>query len=330
MNRPSQRTPHLLLSLLLPTLACAGRQPPPNYVRAEPVKEQPPKPVVVEIPKVMPMPGQLKRGAVPMAVAVRHTPPASHSRRASDVIREANRKATEGPKPEEYINAIMTYDYAAGTLFQVYTAPEHLTDVQLQPGEHVVGKPAIGDNVRWILAKGVAGAAGSEQPHIYIKPTRPDLETTLALNTDRRSYILELHSYDDTYMAAVAWRYPQDDAAQLEAGLEQQAAMASAATPTAVTVDKLNFSYGVAVVNGRPQWVPTQVFDDGHKTYIRFPEAMIEREAPALFVLTSTGDTQLVNYRVKNDTYVVDRLFESAELRIGQQNQEIVRIIRTR
>jgi type IV secretion system protein VirB9 len=57
---------------------------------------------------------------------------------------------------------------------------------------------------------------------------------------------------------------------------------------------------------------------------------MLEREAPALFVISSTGDTQLVNYRVKNDTYVVDRLFESAELRLGQKDQEIVRIVRTR
>jgi type IV secretion system protein VirB9 len=83
-------------------------------------------------------------------------------------------------------------------------------------------------------------------------------------------------------------------------------------------------------VHGRPQWVPTQVFDDGHKTFIRFPEAMLDREAPALFVVSSTGDTQLVNYRVKADTYIVDRLFESAELRLGQQDQEIVQIIRTR
>ena len=76
--------------------------------------------------------------------------------------------------------------------------------------------------------------------------------------------------------------------------------------------------------------MPTQVFDDAHKTYIRFPAAMLDREAPALFVVSSSGDTQLVNYRVKNDTYIVDRLFDSAELRLGQQNQEIVRIVRTR
>ena len=150
----------------------------------------------------------------------------------------------------------------------------------------------------------------NEQQHIYIKPTRPDLDTTLCINTDRRSYILELHSYDEAWMAAVAWRYPQDEVAQLESTLDQQQALAQSSTTTGVSVDKLNFGYGVAVMSGRPQWVPIQVFDDAHKTYIRFPAAMLDREAPALFVVSSTGDTQLVNYRVKNDTYIVDRLFE--------------------
>ena len=324
------RYPYLSLFFLLPALACASRQAPPNYVRAEPVKEEPPRPVVVEIPRPVAVPGQLKRSAVPISVAIRHTPPPPHARRASDVIRDANRKATEGPTDADYFNAIMTYDFAPGALYQIYTAPQHLTDVQLQPGEHLVGKPATGDTIRWVLARGASAAGNSEQQHIYIKPTRPDLETTLALNTDRRSYILELHSYDDTYMAGVAWRYPQDEAAQLETNLEQQQTLIANATPTAVTVEKLNFNYGIRTVNGRPQWVPTQVFDDGHKTFIRFPEAMLDREAPALFVVSSTGDTQLVNYRVKSDTYVVDRLFESAELRLGQKDQEIVQIIRTR
>ena len=84
------------------------------------------------------------------------------------------------------------------------------------------------------------------------------------------------------------------------------------------------------IVHGRPAWVPLQVFDDGHKTFIRFPAAMLDREAPALFVVSSTGDTQLVNYRVKADTYVVDRLFESAELRLGQKDQDVVHILRSR
>jgi type IV secretion system protein VirB9 len=57
---------------------------------------------------------------------------------------------------------------------------------------------------------------------------------------------------------------------------------------------------------------------------------MLNREAPVLFVLASSGDVQVVNYRVRNDYYVVDRLFERAELRLGQKDQEIVRIARDR
>jgi len=57
---------------------------------------------------------------------------------------------------------------------------------------------------------------------------------------------------------------------------------------------------------------------------------MLTREAPALFVLSSTNETQLVNYRVKNDYYIVDRLADRIELRIGQKDQEIVRITRDR
>jgi type IV secretion system protein TrbG len=313
----------------LPVWACASRQPPLRYVRAEPVKEEALKPAIVQVPTPLPLPGQLK----PKRPASLHAHERAETdiRHPSDVIREANRKATEGPAADAFFNAVMNYDYTAGALYQVYTAPERLTDIQLEAGEHLIGKPATGDTIRWVLARGSSSTAGVEQQHVYIKPTRPDLDTTLCINTDRRTYLLELHSYDDTYMAAVAWRYPQEEISQLETNLTQQQALARSTTATGVSIDKLNFGYGVAVMSGRPQWVPTQVFDDGHKTFIRFPAAMLDREAPALFVIANSGgDTQLVNYRVKNDTYVVDRLFEAAELRLGQQSQEIVRIVRTR
>ena len=48
---------------------------------------------------------------------------------------------------------------------------------------------------------------------------------------------------------------------------------------------------------GRPQWVPIQVFDDSHKTYIRFPAAMLDREAPALFVVSTGGGMAVSVYR---------------------------------
>jgi len=42
----------------------------------------------------------------------------------------------------------------------------------------------------------------------------------------------------------------------------------------------------------------------------------------------SGGETALVNYRVKGRYYVVDRLFEEAELRLGEKDQQVVRILK--
>ncbi|SER81920.1 Conjugal transfer protein [Sphingobium sp. YR768] len=42
--------------------------------------------------------------------------------------------------------------------------------------------------------------------------------------------------------------------------------------------------------------------------------------------LGGKGGAQLVNYRVKARFYVVDRIFDVAELRLGTKHQQIVRI----
>jgi type IV secretion system protein TrbG len=309
---------------------CASRQPPPNYVRAMPLVEAAKPPAIVEVPRPLPLPGQLKRVPVP-----RHAMRSASDRNgpAWEVIDDANRKAAAGPDPQAYFNAIMTYDFAPGALYQIYTAPLRLTAIQLQSGEKIVGKPASGDTIRWIMGIGRSGSGGTEEPerqYLYVKPTRAGLHTTLAINTDRRTYYLELHSFEDTYMAAVEFRYPHDELAQIEASTARDEALAKATTASNVNLDAINFSYRITIEKGKPSWVPLQVFDDGRKTFIRFPAAMLNREAPALFVLSSTNEVQLVNYRVKNDFYVVDRLVDKAELRVGQKDQEIVRIWRQR
>lgn len=308
-------------------LAGCATPAPPHYVRAQKQPDPAPRPAIVQVPTPLPLPGQLR----PFRLA--KTDDSSQSgkhRQPADVIRAANRKATSTPDADGYFNAIMTYDYVSGVLFQVYTAPMRLTDIQLQPGEQIVGKPATGDSIRWILGRGTSSAGAGAQQHLYVKPTRPDLDTTIAINTDRRSYLLELHSYPDTYMAAVAWRYPQDELAQLEATSVQEAALAQATTASGITIEALNFGYSIVAKNGHPTWTPTQVFDDGKKTYIRFPPSVATAEMPVLFVVSSTNETQLVNYRTKNLFLIVDRLFQEAELRLGQADQEIVRIVRGR
>ncbi len=311
----------LALFFLLP--ACAARTPQPAFVQARTIPEPVRPPAVVTVPRPMPLPGQLKR------LPVEPKEPETEHRESWRVIENANQQATQAPSEYGYFNAIMTYDYAPGALYQVYSAPLRITAIALQPGEQLTGPPAIGDTVRWVIAPGKSMVSGSVQRHVYVKPTRPGLQTTLTLTTDRRTYFIELHSWKETAMAAVSWRYPQDEIAAAEDAAAVDTARSRGVTSTQIQLDAINFGYRVEVKSGRPSWVPVQVFDDGQKTFIRFPQEMLRREAPALFVLSGANDTQLVNYRVKNETYVVDRLFDAAELRIGADSQEIVRIVRT-
>ncbi|TIO48499.1 MAG: P-type conjugative transfer protein TrbG, partial [Mesorhizobium sp.] len=71
-----------------------------------------------------------------------------------------------------------------------------------------------------------------------------------------------------------------------------------------------------------------RAFDDGSKVYIEFPRRIDQGEAPPLFIVGADGSSELVNYRVRGNYYIVDRLFAAAELRLGTKRQQVIRISR--
>ena len=102
---------------------------------------------------------------------------------------------------------------------------------------------------------------------------------------------------------------------------------ASAVAAEGVDLSALRFRYKISGDN--PPWRPLQAFDDQRRVYIQFPAGIAQGEMPPLFVIAPEGGSQLVNYRVRGNTMIVDRLFAAAELRLGQDSQQIVRINRT-
>jgi type IV secretion system protein VirB9 len=69
------------------------------------------------------------------------------------------------------------------------------------------------------------------------------------------------------------------------------------------------------------------VYDDGARTWIDFPANVAAMDLPPLFVVTAEG-AELVNYRVQGTRYMVDRVFDAAELRVGVRSPSVVRIER--
>jgi len=292
-------------------------EPPPQPAVLEP---EPPKPVqVVEVPKLLPLPGQLK----PLPPQ-RSAPEPRDPKQRVDL---ANALARVQPTRRGYINAVQVYPFAEGALYQVYAAPGQVTDVALQEGEQLVGSGpvAAGDTVRWIIGDTESGTAAAKKIHILVKPTRPELITNLVINTDRRTYHLELRSTEKTYMASVSWIYPQDELI----ALRRHNSSADAAAPVAaLDINNLKFRYSIEGDN--PPWRPLRAFDDGKKVYIEFPAGIGQGEMPPLFIVGTEGRmSELVNYRVRAKHMIVDRLFAAAELRLGDRGSERrVRIVR--
>lgn len=237
----------------------------------------------------------------------------------------ANAAARVQPTRAAYANAEQVYSFEDGSLYQVYAAPGRVTDIELQEGEQLsaTGPVAAGDTTRWVIGDTVSGSGAGRRVHILVKPTRPSLETNLVINTDRRTYHLELRATPATYMASVAWKYPEDERLA-------QASDPSRFTVPAVAVEQLNFAYRLS--GDKPRWRPVRVFDDGRQTVIEFPQSIVQTEMPPLFVGGPDGrPTDLVNYRVNGERIIVDRLFDVAELRLGdKRGAQRVRIERIR
>jgi type IV secretion system protein VirB9 len=302
--------------------ACARKAPPPaiaydsDSFQPAVVEREPSKPVeIVAIPTPLPLPGQLQ--PPPSRIKADKRPPTVR-------VDAANQAALQEPSAHGYINAIQVYPYTEGALYRLYAAPEQVSDITLQPGETLTAVSS-GDTVRWVIGDTTSGSGDARQVHLLVKPFAPGLKTNLVITTDRRSYHLQLESTDRTSMAAISWAYPQD---RLLA-LQRQNAEADAAAPLAAGVALENLRFRYAISGDNPPWRPVRAFDDGSKVYIEFPGRIDQGEAPPLFAVGPDGDNQLVNYRVRRNYYIVDRLFAAAELRLGTDPQQVVRISRT-
>jgi type IV secretion system protein VirB9 len=305
--------------------ASRGKTPPvialdaPVQAQREPGAPTPTPTAVVAVPEPWTPPTQWK--PLPEAAA---NPPEAEPADETVRVSRANAQARIAPTREGYVNAIQVWPYTDGALYQVYAAVGRVTVVSLQPGEELV-TVAAGDTVRWIVGDTSSGSGDTLRVNVMVKPIRSGLKTNLVITTSRRTYLIELTSTERTWMASVSWEYPKD--AMLALQRQAQAASASAPVESGLSLEKIRFRY--AIRGSNPPWKPLRAFDDSAKVYIEFPPGIAQGELPPLFVIGAQGDGQLVNYRFRSPYYIVDRLFGAAELRLGGDKAEVVRIERT-
>jgi len=233
-------------------------------------------------------------------------------------------------KPVTAEDGSIAYVYGSGQT-QILCAVLQVCDVGLQPGEQV-NNLKVGDP-RFLVEPAVTGSGPSERLHLLIKVRDVGLDTSLVVTTDRRTYHFRLRSSRNEFMPYVSFIYPEEAQAKWDA-IRMRAAHERHINTLPITgeyLGNLNFDY---CISGKTRWKPTRVFNDGVKTIIEMPRAMQQTEAPVLLVLRHGGlfkkaDTVMVNYRVQNNRYIVDTVFDKAVLLAGVgRNQERITITR--
>lgn len=247
-------------------------------------------------------------------------------------LRELDRKALEIAKafeaakhaPAPVAGTCGRIVYTFGSVSpRIVCRPFRVTDVQLEPGEKVTATPDTGDPVRWSISPSMSVENGKETVHVMIKPSMPEISTNLTIHTDRRTYLLELTSEETNYMPFVSFFYPEALLSDWNACVRQYKERKVEEEETlripSVTAENLDFDYRI---KGEAPWKPVRVFNDGTKTYVEMPK-MASSEAPALLIYEGK-QRKIVNYRVSNKFYIVDRLFEKGVLLAGKSKVVLV------
>jgi P-type conjugative transfer protein TrbG len=242
-------------------------------------------------------------------------------------IRQVTETNTQGASQAIAARGKILFTFSDGGIYELQAATFRQTAIELQPGEVLTGRdlPTAGDTARWTLAITRTGSSPNESVVLIVKPLEADIETNMTVTTNRRIYNLILKSTEHTYMPLVGWTYPQDEAHAVELLAQRQTEVAERSEPLAVDPSHLNFNCAVTGTN--VVWKPIRVYDDGSKTYLQMSPELASYEAPAMFVIEK-DQPLLVNYRVKQSVYIVDRLFDRGQLRIGPKQAVDIRCTR--
>lgn len=237
----------------------------------------------------------------------------------SSVVAQYVEENTQDALDAAQREAEISFNYSPGSLYRIYAKEGYLTAIRLQQGENILYIGG-GDTVRWVIDKAPVGSGASRTWVVYLKPMKTNLTTNFVINTDRHNYQIEAKA-STFYNPMISWNYPQEErAAFLRAQEVAQKKETESIQLGVYNYDRLNFDY--AIEGKSLSWTPKSVFDDGQKVYIKMPVEISRSEAPALFIGEKKA-LAIVNYRVKNGFYIVDRLFDTAELRVGKETVKI-------
>jgi P-type conjugative transfer protein VirB9 len=212
---------------------------------------------------------------------------------------------------------IGVFPYSRDQIYRVLTAPLKLTTIELEKGEKLIADPAMGDSIQWEIDD-------DKSNHIFIKPHKADLVNTLHITTNKREYDFTLIASPagGFFYQTVRFQYPHSPMTRVTSRDDQTAASDRGSVDSgsvSVAPDKLNWDYSV---DGRTEFTPEVVFDDGHAIWMRMPPKAQSWPVP---FIKDHGDAVVANFIRRGDFLVLQRLADEVVLRSGKDEVTVTR-----
>lgn len=174
---------------------------------------------------------------------------------------------------------------------------------------------AIGDGSNWQVTP------NKRANILFIKPIATKKVTNLTIVTDRRTYLFELNSVDQKAVPIYTLRfiYPPEP-------VEPEVPDLTAIPPEAISDSRANQAPALDVSwskSGKASLWPSEIFDDGVLTYLRWPK---EVSPPAIYSIGVDGTESLVNQLSQNDYFVIDFVPSAIMLRLGKARARLDRV----
>ena len=241
-------------------------------------------------------------------------------------VAQANKKSLRYPESGRFINSIMQYTFMPGARYIVYSSPGNITDIQFQKGEQITSE-AAGDTYNWQIAKTYSGSGKNLYAHLLVKPMTDDSETSLDVMTNQRSYHIMLVAKPKSYMAAVKWIYPTSMLTSFRQNSDREDDAAN--VNSNISLQDVNSNYKIThIIGNTAGWSPDFAFNNGRKTYIHFPNGIINEDLPILAIANfSHHYATTVNDRVTGNFMIVNTVFQHARLVLGTKKDKDLSVV---
>lgn len=209
-------------------------------------------------------------------------------------------------------NSTMVFSYSPNQLYKIYCRMGFITDLVFKKGE-TINYVGGGDTAGWSISR--TSVDGVE--HLLVKPVVETGTTNFFIATDKHTYQLIVNS-SDWYNPIIKWTYGQENMAEnlLEKKKNERVVTGNI---NVSNITDMDFNY-MASGNGNK---PELIFSDGEKTYLKFKNIK-NKQVPIFIRAKNRKEMSLVNYTVKDNYYIIDKVFDMAQIR--ESDTDIVTI----